>query len=150
MIPLVASPRAGAPIVELPTTDDLSLETILRISIDEAVRRREHLQGKAREGAPLTGEQLALQLHCAELEATLQSVLDSRFAQSLERAVDEDVQMIQFFQELEEREREDRAIAMDMSRPGSRMGISPVGAITGAVRVPGRVSPVRPTAVGST
>jgi len=44
--------------------DDPSLETILQISLEEAVTRGEHLLGKAREGAPLTAEQLALQLNC--------------------------------------------------------------------------------------
>jgi len=143
------SPRAAAAFVELPTTDDLSLETILRVSIEEAVTRGEHLQGKAREGAPLTPEQLALQLHIAELEAALQSALDSRFARSLERAVDEDAQIIQSFQELEVREREDRVIALAISRPGSRTGLYPVGATASAVRVLGRPSLVRPTAVAS-
>jgi hypothetical protein len=132
-------------------TDDLSLETILRVSLEEAVARGEHIQGKAREGAPLTAEQLALQLHVAEVEAALQSILDSRFARGLERAVDEDAQMIQFFQESEEREREDRALAMDLSRPGSRMSILPAEAASPspAVRVPGNWSPMRRPEVAS-
>lgn len=153
MIPPVdaaLSASAAAAFVGLPTTDDPSLEMILRVSIEEAVTRGEHLQGKAREGAPLTAEQLALQLHSAELEAQLQSVLDYRFAMSLERALDEDVQMIQFFQELEGREREDRAIALGMSRPGSRMNTHQVEAATSVVRGFGRWAPVRPAAVAST
>jgi len=121
---VVLSSQPAAFLMELPTTDDPSLEVALEVSLEEAAIRGEHLQGKAREGAPLTAEQLAIQLHVAELEAALQSAVDSRFARSLERAVDEDAQMIQFFQEIEQREREDRALALGMSQPGSKTSSS--------------------------
>jgi len=147
-----SSPRAAAFHVDLPTTDDPSLEAVLRASLEEAVTRGEHLQGKAREGAPLTAEQLAVQLHIAELEAALRSALDSQLARSIDRAVDEDAQMVQFFQEVEEREREDRLLAMEMSRPSSRMSIVyPIEAAQSAVRVLDCGPPVeRRTEVAST
>ena len=131
------SPRAAASLVVFPTTDDPSLETILQISLEEAVTRVEHLLGKTREGAPLTAEQLALQLHRVELEAAQQSMIDARFARSLERAVDEDAQMIQFFQGIEERERADRDLALGMSRMGLRTRVNPAEATPSAVRVLG-------------
>jgi hypothetical protein len=118
----VLSPQAAASLVVLSTTDDPSPEATLQASLEEATIRGEHLQGKAREDAPLTAEQVAIHLHVAELEAALQSAIDSRFARSLERAIDEDTQMIQFFQEIEQREREDRALALGMPRPASRRG----------------------------
>ena len=141
----VLSPRAATPPMELPTKDDLSLEIALRVSLEEATDRGEHIQGKAREDAPLTAEQLAIQLHVAELEAALRSALDSRFARSVERAIDDDAQMIQFFQEMEEREREDRVLALGMrtgmSRSASRTPTYPaaaaVAATPSAVRVLG-------------
>jgi hypothetical protein len=135
--------------MESTATDDPGLETVLRLSLEEAVDRREHLQGKAREGAPLTAEQRALQLHVAELEAALQSMRDCRLARSVARAVDEDAQMIQFFQELELRERGDRALALGMSQPGARASVPPVVATPSAVRIFG-TQPVRRTAVAST
>jgi len=144
------SPRATAPLVEVPPTDDLSLETILRISLKEVVTRSEHLQGKARYGAPLTAEQLALQLYRVELEATLQSMLDARFAKSLERAVDEDAQMIRLFQEIEERERADRDLALGMSQLGLGTRINPEEATPSAVRVLGSRSLFGRTKVAST
>ena len=122
----VPSPRAAT------STDDLSLEAVLLVSLEEATERGEYLQGKAREDAPLTAEQLAIQLHVAELEAALQSALDSRFARSFERAIDEDAQMIQFLQELEEREREDRVLALGMSRSASRTSTHPAAAAAAA------------------
>jgi hypothetical protein len=144
------SPSPALSTVELLITEDPSLEIVLRISLEEAVKRGEHLQGKAREGAPLTAEQLALQLHVTELEAVLQFALDSRFARSLERAVDEDAQMIQFFQEIEARELEDRMFALGLSQPGPGTSVRPAEATSSAVRVLGIPSPVRETAVAST
>jgi hypothetical protein len=149
--PRALSPRAAAPLVELPTTDDMDLEVVLRVSLEEAVQRREHVQGKAREDTPLTAEQLAIQLQIAELEAALQSARDSRLASSLGRAVDEDAQMIQLFQEIEEREHEDRELALEMSRPSSRMSICPTEATPTAVRFLPSESPAeRRTEVTST
>ena len=124
----VLSPRAEGSLVESPTTDDQTLEVVIRLSLGEATERGEHIQGKAREDAPLTAEQLAIQLHVTELEAALRSALDSRFARSFERAIDEDAQMIQFFQEIEDREREDRAFALGMTRSASRASTYPAAA----------------------
>ena len=129
------------PLVELPSMDDPSLEAALRVSLEEATERGEHLQGKAREDAPLTAEQLALQLHVAELEAALRSALDSRFARSFERAIDEDAQMIQFFREIEERERQDRALALGMAVPrsASRTSTYPAAAAAATAATPSAV-----------
>ena len=140
----VLSPRAEASPVELLTTDESSLEAVLRVSLEDAAERGEHIQGKAREDAPLTGEQLAIQLHVAELEAALQSTLDIHFARSFERAIDEDAQMIQFFQEVEQREHEDHVVALRMSqrassRMGSRVSTHPEEATTSAAHVLRRV-----------
>lgn len=152
----VFSRRAEVSLVELPTTDDPSLEAVLRVSLEDAVERGEHIQGKAREDAPLTAEQLAIQLHVAELEAALRSTLDTRFARSLERAIDEDAQMIQFFQEVEQHEHEDRVFALRMSqrassRMDSRVSTHPEEATTSAVHVLRHVPPVeRWTEVSST
>jgi hypothetical protein len=133
--PRALSPGTAVPLVELPTMDHPSLEVVLQVSLEDAVQRREHVQGKAREDTPLTAEQLAIQLQIAELEAALQSARDSRFAGSLERAVDEDAQMIQLFQEIEEREHEDRELALEMSQMGLRRSICPTEATPSVVRV---------------
>lgn len=70
--------------------DDAVLESVLRLSLEEAAHRGERVHGKSRAGAPPTTEQYALQLQAAELEAAMQSFRDARLARHLEDAVDED------------------------------------------------------------
>lgn len=87
--------------------DDAVLESVLRLSLEEAAHRGERLHGKARVGASLTTEQLALQLQEAELETALQSFRDARLARNLAGTTDGDD-----VQQLVQVEHENRADAM--------------------------------------
>lgn len=73
------------------SVDDAVLESVLRLSLEEAAHRGERVHGKARAGgAPPTTEQYALQLQAAELDAAMQSFRDARLARNLADAVDDD------------------------------------------------------------
>lgn len=70
--------------------DDAILESVLRLSLEEAAHREERLLGKSRVGASQTTEQYALELQAAEMETALQSLRDARLARNLSDAVDDD------------------------------------------------------------
>ena len=65
------------------SVDDAVLESVLRLSLEEAAHREERLLGKSRVGASMTTEQYALQLQAAEMENALQSFRDARLARNL-------------------------------------------------------------------
>ena len=70
--------------------DDAVLESVLRLSLEEAAHREERLLGKSRVGASMTTEQYALQLQAAEMENALQSFRDARLARNLADGGDND------------------------------------------------------------
>jgi len=80
------------------SVDDAVLESILRLSLEEAAHRKEHVLGKSRVGGSLTTEQYALELQSAELEAAMQSFRDARLARNLADAADDDSAQQQLLQ----------------------------------------------------
>src|SRR5258706_4104060 len=72
------------------TVDDAVLESVLRLSLEEAAHREERLLGKSRVGGSLTTEGYALQLQAAEMETALQSFRDPRLARNIADAGDND------------------------------------------------------------
>jgi hypothetical protein len=105
------------------SVEDAVLESILRLSLEEAEEREERLHGKSRVGAPQTTEQYALQLQAAELETALQSVRDARLARNIADAVDDDdVQQLVHLEHAQRENRDDRAEAEAMASMGSTPG----------------------------
>jgi len=100
--------------------DDAVLESVLRLSLEEAAHRGERAYGKSRVGAPLTTEQLALQLQAAELETAMQSFRDARLARNLADAVDDnDVQQLVQLEQERRENHDNRADAMGSMGSGS-------------------------------
>jgi predicted nucleotidyltransferase len=93
--------------------DDAVLESILRLSLEEAAHRGERLHGKSRVGASLTTEQYALQLQAAELETALQSIRDARLARNVADAVnDDDIQQLVQLEHLQHENRANSEVSM--------------------------------------
>jgi hypothetical protein len=90
----------------------------------------------------LTDEQMALQDHAQELELALQLLIDANIAQSLNKAINTDADLLREFEAREQMELADRNIALGLSRPGSAFN----SAIPSRVATPhrsGAASPVR-------
>jgi hypothetical protein len=99
--------------------DEATRELILRLAMEDAEERREHLIGKARVGSILTDEQIALGEHALELERALQVLIDAHFAHSMDRAIETDGDLLRTFEDTEAMERQDRGMALNLSRTGS-------------------------------
>jgi len=116
--------------------DDAVLESVLRLSLEEAAHRGDRLLGKSRVGASATTEQYALQLQSAELQAAMQSFRDARLARNIAEAVnDEEVQQ----QLVQLEQTHDRADAMGSigSSPSFDVDIDHLQ----TVESPGRLTP---------
>ena len=94
-------------------------ELILRLALEDVNERRERIVGKAKVGSVLTDEQTALQDHAKELELALQLLIDAHFAQSLNKAMNTDADLLREFDARERMELADRNIALGLSRPVS-------------------------------
>jgi hypothetical protein len=99
--------------------DEATRELILRLAMEDAEERREHLIGKARVGSTLTDEQLALNEHAMELERALQVLIDAQFAHSVDRAIETDGDLLRALEQTEAMEREDHNMALNLPRTGS-------------------------------
>jgi hypothetical protein len=122
--------------------DEATRELILRLALEDVNERKERIVGKAKAGSRLTDEQIALQDHAQELESALQLLIDAHFAQSLNKAMNTDADLLREFDAREQMELVDRNIALGLSRPGSVFN----SAIPSRIATPhrsGAASPVR-------
>lgn len=119
------------------TVDDAVLESVLRLSLEEAAHRGERVHGKSRADAPPTTEQYALQLQAAELEAAMQSFRDARLARNIADAVDDDD--VQRRVQLEQTEHENRADARGSG--GSTLSFDVDMEHLPIIESPGRLTP---------
>jgi hypothetical protein len=111
--------------------DPATYELILRLCYEDAEAHKAVVFGKAREGAPLTDEQTALQEHAAFLAAALQDLADNRLAQSLENAVDADRALLIRLEAREKMELDDRNLALRLAGlPSARGSAAPSGFAT--------------------
>lgn len=122
--------------------DEATRELILRLALEDVNERREHIVGKAKAGSTFTDEQMALQDHAKDLESALQLLIDAHFAQSLNKAMNTDADLLREFDARERMELADRNIALGLSRPVSIHN----SAIPSRIATPhrsGAASPVR-------
>ena len=94
-------------------------ELLLQLEIEEAQARWERIGGKARVASSSTDEQLAIKEYLEELIQSLQTLHDSRLAHSIDNAMDSDADLLALYQDMDQMEISDRALAMRLSRPGS-------------------------------
>lgn len=102
--------------------DDETHELILQVEIEEARARWEKAGGKAPVTSRITDEQMAIKVYLHELLESLQVLRDNRFAHSMDKAVGSDADLLSLYQDLDQLEISDRAMALKLSEHGSVRG----------------------------